>query len=350
MSASPGQVLRIAAPVLVASTLLAWGIAELGPRAPVERATWLLAHDGLAAAETHLAEHLEQHADDADAWRQLVRQRGQARSLKALTDALKEGDVDKIPGEVELYTGGVVGPSWEDRTTPALEDEAFNALLARATSPSPDILRALLRYYGDNDLERASATLTALEGAAPRAEAARLQLGAAPDRALALADEALTRGESELARRVALRALSRLKRTDELEQRLDDKAWRSVADPALRVDVALDKKDPVGLLVSSTLARLEQTDLKGHLAALVAGLCWAVVLLLLGGARKWSRLAQGGAAVAVLLGVISGVLTLAAATWLNHSLGHHERGYDEAYLIAYYVLGVGFKEEAIKLL
>lgn len=350
MHASPGQVLRIAAPILVVSALMGWGVATLGPRAPVARADWLLTHDGLAAAETHLAEHVQAHPDDADAWRALVRQRGQARSLRDLTAAMKSGDLDQVPSEIELYTGAAGGPSWEERTAPALSDEAFGALLDKASSPSPAVLRILLRYYGDNGLAAATSALLALDGPGPRAEAARLQLGRSPDRALTLADEALQQGESEVARKVALRALSRLKRTDELERRLDDKAWRRAADPRLRVDVALEKKDPIGVLVSSTLARLENVQLSAHLAALVAGLCWAVVLLLLGGARKWTPLAKGGAAAAVLLGVVSGVLTLAAATWLNHSLGHYDRDYNESYLIAYYVLGVGFKEEAIKLL
>ncbi|WP_372846666.1 PrsW family glutamic-type intramembrane protease [Pontiella sp.] len=130
-----------------------------------------------------------------------------------------------------------------------------------------------------------------------------------------------------------------------LEELAADPDFAPFITPYVRQEIALDKMDWPEILQTHFSAAYENTNGAMVLLALLSGGVWATVLFRFNGSRSVWPLALP----ALLLGALSAHATLLFIYWQEYQLGF-EMGEGLVQQLIYCVLGIGLREEALKLL
>lgn len=227
-----------------------------------------------------------------------------------------------------------------------------------------------LRNYGEDPGERVRRQiLTELLGPHPNMDTrlykqlARFMMDRdAPVGAVSLADYGLgrTAGRAEpfdhrsrdrdALRTTLLDALLIANRYTEFLKYMELPEFRAAADDYQRYQDHL-KRGEYNAMIAPMLAFENQKYRPGDvLAALAVGVCWLVLLLMLARANTWSRWAWLAGALALPLGVLSAKLTLVALMITEEFIPFSQLEPTTINVLIKMVLGVGAREELLKLL
>ncbi len=331
----------VAGTILFGAFLLATGLAQRPPAATPEAVAQVYDRQGYAAGERHVMAHLRTHPQDAEAWRVLVERRGQFERQRTQFAEVLGG----APGGLGQAPAGA-----ED-----VPDEAtFLAFVDQARVIPPYVLRAWYRLCASDDLDDGLDALFRELPPDPNdlVEAAEMAHHVGRyETALAYYQQAETvfRDDPAVVGGL-LDTLSHLRRFDALSERLRSPHQRAHASEQVLIDDALHRRDLVELVVRLTREDLAKFSPAIGVAVAGSALCWFLFLFFLGEVPSWPRRRRGYALLALGLGVAAAIVTLAVAVLQDDVIGHAERAPTEGYLLTYFVLGVGFREELIKLL
>ena len=227
-------------------------------------------------------------------------------------------------------------------------EEAFLAFIGK--SPFEDLTGRYFFYLGRP--ERALAHLT----------------GPDPNGRLAMArgDLALLAGKRDVALaeyRAAVKAAPNAETVEALFRGLEQSGRRSaiadylrqdsvlrVAPPRHQVDGHLLRGDFIGILQPLLLSQRESYRLLTVLVGLLAGIGWLVLLLQIGRVSSWGSLEVALIVPALLLGALSAQATLWAASVADFLIGYDHLEKTFVVNALYAVLGIGLREETLKLL
>lgn len=307
--------------LLMSAILLAFAVLALGAhqfdfgRGPEQRVALLLAAGRFEPAYQLLRNELKQQPNNRALWESLV-------SVRAAQMRAKQ----------------------QDRTT---EDE-FNALLKQA--PFKDLRGRYLIMSG-----RVDAGIAALRGPGPGGQFALARgdlqrLAGRHEDALDEYRRAVEHTRNPDNVRALLNALRRTGRHEALADFLVQPDIRRHADLYDQSKGLILAKEPL-----AAARPLLEAEWRGYQPLTIAvsvllGLLWLLVLLQLGRAAEWERTDQFLVPVALLLGAMSASTTLWASVLTEHWIGFEQRPKSLVFNLLYAVLGIGLREELIKLL
>jgi len=155
--------------------------------------------------------------------------------------------------------------------------------------------------------------------------------------------------EAERSRTLAVETLRRDERFDELNQLLDEPKYQVFRTPNIQLDLATHQRD--WWLVAKTLPihMLSNIDWRMATIAGIAALVWAALLLRLGQVDSWLSQTSGLCGLAFIAGALSVGPTLFLVILQDAYVGYQPDG-DLVSTIAFFVGGVGLREESCKLL
>ena len=235
------------------------------------------------------------------------------------------------------------------------EDEALRQIFSRRFSASEtDLALAYLGAWRPQD-RAAYARLQALAESPDAPRWASYALGRVEfhRQAYGAAHAAFAReGRHPDARESRYRALVSLLRAKDYAAaaRLEnDPAYEEFFTPQVRLRLAVGQRDWPTILRLIPVTQFTNYEMGTLALTVIAGLSWALFLAHLG---QWPRFLSGRAGlcfVAMALGVLSTIPTLYLVTWQDDML-NFAAGTEPITIFAYYVGGVGAREELCKLL
>ncbi|VGO17015.1 hypothetical protein PDESU_05609 [Pontiella desulfatans] len=150
---------------------------------------------------------------------------------------------------------------------------------------------------------------------------------------------------SDPARRRLVNTYLDAKQFNELEKLISDPEYKPFISSFVLREVALSRMDWPALVKAHFRSAYEGTNLAMAVLALLSGLVWATILFRFNGSLSVLKLAVP----ALLLGALSTHATLLFIYWQEYQLGF-TMGQETVGQIVYCILGIGLREEAMKLL
>ncbi|MEE9367703.1 MAG: PrsW family glutamic-type intramembrane protease [Pontiella sp.] len=135
------------------------------------------------------------------------------------------------------------------------------------------------------------------------------------------------------------------KKFDALEGLVRDFNYQEFISPYVLLDIALDRMDWPAILKTHFPASFEGMRLGMVSLAVLSGLVWATILIRFSGTVSVLKFVVP----ALLLGALSAHATVLFIYWQEYQLGF-SMGADPMSQLIYCILGIGFREEALKLL
>ncbi len=320
--------------------LLATVIAIVTPAPSLaDRARGLYIVKGPRAGEETLVEHLLENPEDRGTWLELVRIRWLYRS----------GDLLAMPELEDILDDPLHPPEFRTHdSTPFLDDTEFDAFLATCTVLPVEVLRA---WRDAHVLSIALAHLREL-GDSLEAQLAGgeicLERG---DTALAIRYYERARGLAPEDRRAVtgwFRALEAADRDVEVEAAFTDPSIRPFLDPRQVFEHHRERKEYLRGLIPLWRSEYENYGPGLWLTCFMIGACWTLLCFHLGHGWRWRRTFQWLVPVALLLGWLSGDVTLGAVIVTDDWIG--KDFHDGISFSILYSLLIGAREELIKLL
>ena len=147
-----------------------------------------------------------------------------------------------------------------------------------------------------------------------------------------------------------LNILLTLKWTNDLNEILTKEDYRSLCDNSCMLNYMILTRNYTGVIPHTILSEIENYQALIVIVSLLVGLGWYITLLHLGRGSEWKKsyliLSMG----AVILGMISAHITVIAVVIEEQILGFDGYNYDLAGEVIYSILGIGLREELIKLI
>lgn len=151
-------------------------------------------------------------------------------------------------------------------------------------------------------------------------------------------------------RQALLDSLLQLERYTAFVERMDTAAFQNAADAYQRYTYHLKQGRYLAMLPPLIETQLGKYRTKFVLAALAVGLCWLVLLAMLAQADSWSRMHWLLGALALPLGALSAYLTIVVLLITEEFIPFGKLEATTINLLLENVLGVGLREELLKLL
>jgi len=136
-----------------------------------------------------------------------------------------------------------------------------------------------------------------------------------------------------------------LEKFDALEKLEKDAEYKELITPFVQHDIALNNMDWPTILRTHFMASYERTNPAMVILAILSGLVWATLLMRFNSSLSMLKFSIP----ALVLGALSAHATLLFIYWQEYQLGFG-MGNDTVSRLLYCVLGIGLREEALKLL
>ena len=286
-------------------------------------------------AEIELMDHLQSHPKDKKLWRLLVDLRSSLERAHSKR-SIKSNDDGSFALSQGLY---------QEQQQPSVDFDTFLEFIKQVESPSPAALKARLFVAMDGiRLQDLS-----VEG---KVEVADIFIGKGEaEKALELYRDIIEVDSANAeARERVFYCLTLLNKTGEIEKLLIDSEWRQYAKHRTLFKFYLERRQYGKMFYHLTLEQYEWFSLKVMAACLLVGLCWVLFLVHLGNAWSWRKKEIGLIFFALVLGMISAVVCLGVVVIEDDLIGHATKTKTMSYNLAYFVLGVGLREEFCKML
>ena len=284
-------------------------------------------------AEIELMQYLQKRPAKKELWRTLVdlraafEQRGDNKLLK------------KALGDDQFISQLIV----EQKSS--IDFDTFLDFIKKAQSPSPAALKARLFVSMDG------ISLKSLDIDGKLEVADVLMRKGEVERALKFYQQIATADpQNREAHEGVYTCLSLLNKTEEIEQLLNDDEWRKFASHETRFQYHLARREYARMFYHLTMQQYEWFSFKVMAACLAAGFCWVVFLVHLANGWSWRKREIALVFGALILGILSAKFCLGVVVVQDDFIGHAEKNKTMAYNLAYYVLGVGLREEFCKML
>lgn len=329
------ELARLGLTVVVVMAALGALVSLLRTKDPVREARSLSFRGDDEGALDLLRAHVEHATDDREAFVLLVDTHGHATARR-------------LEPELAALATGVA------RRPITLDDDALGVILATSRAISPRALAARHAFARTGDLDAALDRVFA----DPPSVRDLVELGrVAHDYGL---DEAATAlfalvlespsDDAGVARALALESAASLAEPDRLRALLGDPRFRAVASDDVLFVAAEDDDDHVSLVRLAWRMAFSRMTPVVIATCLVVGGAWMFFLLVVGAAWEWSWSTRAKAALGIVAGLASGLLTLAVVVVMDDLIEHAAREQTILYQLVYCVFGIGFREEMVKLL
>ncbi len=157
--------------------------------------------------------------------------------------------------------------------------------------------------------------------------------------------------DAEIARVLAIETLRYDKQFDELSALLQEPGYQTHVTPFLRLELTKHRRDWLGVALALPAYLFFQFDWRMAVIAGIAAFVWASLLLRLGQIDSWLSRPGGLCGLAFLAGAASVLPTLFLVILQDAYVGYDPHGDDDIVRIAaYFIGGVGLREEFCKLL
>jgi RsiW-degrading membrane proteinase PrsW (M82 family) len=154
--------------------------------------------------------------------------------------------------------------------------------------------------------------------------------------------------EHKGARTLVIDLLHTLQRTPEARTLLEDEAYTKTVSRMSQGRVYLASSEYLKMSTCILIGEFTEMEPAPLIAALICGLAWFVMLLIMGQAANWPRSQIGISTVALICGFVSAAVCMIVIYLMDPHMPQPEN--DPARNFVYCIVGIGAKEEFIKLL
>lgn len=132
---------------------------------------------------------------------------------------------------------------------------------------------------------------------------------------------------------------------------LENDAYKKVCGPDCLYGFYREQKNYLRMVPELMKSEFSNYRLEALVVALLTGAGWLFFVITLGGIRNWKLSGSYLTVIALVMGILSSYVTLTVAVIQDHTWGFDGSGIEDPLRLAmYYLVGVGAREELIKLL